>query len=273
MNPLERWCIRVRHHPALEQASFWNGVRPLYNTVIRSLARRRGLERLVNGTDALRIAPEWRGIQEVYEPSVWQRFTNDARAGDVVVDVGAFIGLYTIALAKRVGSRGAVIAFEPDPTNFAWLQRHVALNHVEPTVTLLCAAVADRAGEAGFLSRHNESHLGSVQDGGLTVPVTTLDEAFPRQRVDLLKVDVEGYEEQVLRGGIRLLSDAARGPRTMYIEVHPYAWQGVGSSSESLLRLLDTCGFSVSTLGGQPVRVIDQYGEIVAQRRLGPSSG
>ncbi len=272
MNTLERWCIRVRHHPALEQASFWNGVRPLYNNVIRALAGRRGLERIVNGTDAIRIAPEWRGIQEVYEPSVWERFTSDARPGDVVVDVGAFVGLYTIALAKRVGPHGSVVAFEPDPTNFAWLQRHVVLNRVQHHVTLVRAAVADRAGEAGFLSRDNESHLGDVQKGGLRVPVTTLDEEFPTQRVDLLKVDVEGHEEQVLRGGMRLLSDAARGPRTIYVEVHPYAWKGVGTSSESFLQLLSICGFDVSTLNGQPVVVIDRYEEIVAQRRVGPSS-
>lgn len=104
----------------------------------------------------------------------------------------------------------------------------------------------------------------------LRVRVTTLDDEFPTQRVDLIKVDVEGFEEKVLRGGTRLLKDPSRAPRALYIEVHPFAWKDVRTGSDSLLRLLRDCGYQVTTLEGQPVDFIDSYGEIVAEKPHSP---
>ena len=269
VNALERSCVRLRHHPVLENIPVWQIVRPVYNTFLNILTSRKGLERTINGTDSVRLHPRWRGISENCEPLVWKDLMSNIRRGDVVVDVGSFIGLYTIASAMRVGPNGSVTAFEPEPTNFKWLQRHVALNHVEDRVRLVRAAVGHRVGEGRFVvGRDLQSHMGDIQDGRFTVHVTTLDEEFPTQRVDLLKVDVEGFEERVLQGGARLLKDDSRCPRTVYIEVHPYAWKEVGTSSESLVWLLKECGYRASKLDGQPVDVIDCYGEVVAHKNL-----
>ena len=85
------------------------------------------------------------------------------------------------------------------------------------------------------------------------------------ERIDILKIDVEGFEEMVLRGAQNLLCTAAFRPRTIFIEVHPYAWASLGSGSTALLRLLNQAGYRVETLEGLPVRSIERYGEIVAR--------
>lgn len=266
MNSLERWCISLRHHFLLKNLFLWDIVRPLYNMFLSLLASSRGIERIMNGTDPIRVHPRWRGVQESYEPAVWKHLMGNIRTGDVVVDVGAFIGVYTVAQAKRVGPQGLILAFEPEPTNFEWLERHVLLNHVQENVRLSNSAVGEKAGEINFDSgKDSQSCVSGF--GKTKVPVTTLDRELKNRRVDIIKIDTEGYEENVLRGALGVLKDASRSPRLIYIEVHPYAWEKLGVSSQSLLNLLEECNFSVTTIDGKIVNNINFYGEIVARNR------
>jgi hypothetical protein len=95
-----------------------------------------------------------------------------------------------------------------------------------------------------------------------------LDTVFLNQKLDLLKIDVEGYEESALRGAAELLRDVGRRPRAILVEVHPDAWAAAtGGTSDSLLDFLSSCGYEVSDLSGQPVRRLTAYGEIVAKPR------
>jgi hypothetical protein len=94
-----------------------------------------------------------------------------------------------------------------------------------------------------------------------------LDTIFPDRRLDILKIDVEGYEEDVLKGAVRLLSDSQRSPRVIYIEVHPYAWSALGTTCESLLSFLDRCQYQVLSLDGQAVKQINYWGEVIAYKK------
>src|SRR5215813_1588221 len=117
MNSIERLCIASRHSRHLEGMSWlWNLARPLYNKTIETFGKS-GLERVINGTDRLLVSPKVRGVTEEYEPEVWRSLMAEIKPGDTVADVGAFIGIYTVTLAKRVGKSGRVIAFEPDDAN------------------------------------------------------------------------------------------------------------------------------------------------------------
>ena len=111
MHRLEKYSIRLRHTYLAERDTWlWRILRPVYNFAVRTSAAA-GLERIINGTDSMRIAPEFRQITEVYEPDVWARVMSAVTPGSVVVDVGAYVGLYTIALAQRTGPTGRVYAF------------------------------------------------------------------------------------------------------------------------------------------------------------------
>jgi FkbM family methyltransferase len=236
------------------------------------LLAREGLERVINDTDRVLISPKYRGISEVYEPAVWHQLMQEVRPGDVVADVGAFIGMYTIALARRVGPTGKVLSFEPDPGNFAWLRKHVVLNGMSARVALIDAVVGASEGDVPFaIGRSLESRVADLVDTSKAANIemvrsTTLDAALGESRLDLLKIDVEGYEQAVLQGAAGLFSDDTRKPRSVFVEVHPYAWSRIGTTSRSLLRLLEDSGYAPLTLSGERLKCIEEYGEIVARR-------
>lgn len=279
MNTTERISIALRHNRHLKNAHLlWNVVRPVYN---RMLARRyrHGLERVINGTDRVLISIRARDMSEEYEPDVWASLMNEVRPGDTIADVGAFFGLYAIALAKRVGPSGRVVAFEPSSANHAMFMEHIRLNRVKNTIKVVQAAVGTKNGRVSFQGDNSsESHVvvsaeGAGQSepkGADTVEMVTLDSVFAGQRLDILKIDVEGFEEQVMQGARELLSDPERGPRVLYIEVHPFAWHHVGTTSESLLSLLHQHNFQAFFVDGTPVTKIEGYGEIIARRALSP---
>jgi len=273
LHPLEQAAISLRRSPIFKNAEpLWRAARPMYARVLRRW-KRTGLERCINGTDRVLIAPELYNMPEEYEPDVWRQVMGAAPSGGVVVDVGAYIGLYAIALAQRVGPKGKVYAFEPEPNTFKRLQQHIHLNNVQSQVQLWPCAVGEHSGSASFLSgRSSESHLASTADetsvtGGITVQVVTLDEVLDDTAVALLKVDVEGFEEGVLRGAARLLNNKKRAPRAIFIEVHPFNWESANTTSESLLQLLDGYGYEVFDMQGARVQHIVKYGEIVARRK------
>jgi FkbM family methyltransferase len=130
--------------------------------------------------------------------------------GSTVFDVGAHAGYYTLALSRRVGSRGRVVAFEPDAGNAARLRRHLALNAVR-NVEVVEAAVLEKRGETRFASA---GYLGHVSDRGAAVPTVPLDDyGF----ADAIKMDVEGAEAVALKGATRIL---ARGRTDVFLSLH-----------------------------------------------------
>jgi FkbM family methyltransferase len=268
MKRIEKASIWFRHLPLVKHANWlWKPVRPLYERAAAHLGRN-GLERIVNGSDRILVSPEARGTPEKYEPEVWRALMAELRTGDTFVDVGAFIGLYAIAVGLRLKRSGRVVAFEPEKRNFSLLEKHVWLNGLEGRVELHRVAVSDKAGECGFLANGSlEARLVSSCDREQTevVQVVTLDGLLSGQRIDILKIDVEGHEEMVLRGAQSLLRTSALRPRAVFIEVHPYAWQSTSSGSSALLGLLNEAGYRVQTVEGVAVRSIERYGEIVAR--------
>lgn len=135
-------------------------------------------------------------------------------ADSVAVDVGANIGLSTLAFAHLAPS-GKVIAFEPSPANFALLVANLEINRLT-NVTPIMAAVSDSVGTV-LLQEDLEFMAGSrVQDvaattdvsPGIAVRATTLDlelSKYDLRRLDLLKIDVEGHERKVLDGAEQTL--------------------------------------------------------------------
>ena len=267
MKIFEKVSVWIRHLPLLEHAEWlWNPVRPIYQRAVSHFGER-GLERLINGSDRILVSPRARDVSEKYELDVWRALMAELRTGDTFVDVGAYIGLYTIAVGLRLRGSGRIIAFEPDNHNFSLLQQHVKLNGLETKIELHPCAVSDKDGRYGFSAECSAmSHLVSPgANYATTIQVIRLDSIFAGERIDILKIDVEGYEEMVLRGAYDILRSPARRPRIVFVEVHPYAWPSLGTTSASLFSLLSASGYHAETLSGQPVRHIERHGEIVAR--------
>src|SRR5262249_32428960 len=142
------------------------------------------------------------------------------RPGDTVVDIGANIGLWVLGAARRIGPSGRAEAFEPVPSTYARLSENVELNAFS-TIRCHQLAMSDHQGTTTFYAatdgNSGRSSMGKMAgvDQAITVNLTTLDDFCEKNdldRIDFLKVDVEGVEEQVFRGAKKVLSDPLAPP-------------------------------------------------------------
>lgn len=158
------------------------------------------------------------------------------RPGDIVVDAGANIGVFTLLAAARVDSRGLVVAVEPEPGNFEALRRNVEANGLR-NVALVRKALLDEAGS--IVHMEDEGVMSRISDKGSPVETTTLDElALEYGSPRILKMDIEGSEGRALRGA----REALRGLELAMLEVHDEAnYAAVGEAlSDFDLRLYPT---------------------------------
>ena len=268
MHLVEKLARKLRHSIFLKKCEWlWDLLRPVYGTLL-SFFFRNGVERNINGTDRIRLVMKYRYMIEVCEPEVWRRLMSEVKPGDTICDIGAFVGIYTIALARRAKPSGSVFSFEPDQNNFNDLTKHVLLNGVSDNVKLFQEAVGLSEGHLSFKAEGSCTSKISVssQDHSEKVRVVSLDSVFHNARMDIMKIDVEGFEENVLKGGHQLLSDPSRAPRMICMEVHPYAWPEFGASSAALLHLLKDCGYKIVFPDGKRVERIESYGHIFAYK-------
>jgi FkbM family methyltransferase len=132
------------------------------------------------------------------------------RPGNVVYDIGAHVGLYTLVSSTIVGDEGHVYAFEPSPRNVQYLRQHVELNGLG-NCTIVEAAVSDRSGWQHFNPTHHDTAGYICQTGAMTVRTVALDEFLwgegERRPPNLIKIDAEGAELDVLRGGRRIVEE------------------------------------------------------------------
>jgi FkbM family methyltransferase len=222
----------------------------LYTRYLAARYRSTGIPTVINGC-SVRVAPgtilpdTWDPAsgQITYEPETWNLLVGETREGDIVADVGANVGIYTLGCAGR-GAR--VWAFEPDPRTCELLRRNVDLNDAADRVTVREAAVGDTAGITRFAatgSPMSSSNAAWTVDGVL-IDVATVTLGDVLTRVDLLKIDVEGMEEAVLAGARVLLVDPNRRPRCIVVEVHPTV-ADVGN----VRALIEECGYEIEELG------------------------
>ncbi|MBA3717024.1 MAG: FkbM family methyltransferase [Actinobacteria bacterium] len=149
----------------------------------------------------------WTGL---HEPAVQEAISRLLRPGMSFWDIGAHVGFFTVLGARLVGDEGSVHAFEPVEENRRRLQSAVEKNGCR-NITIHEVALSATPGEA-VLHTHESSAMWSLAGEsaeGVTVRCETLD-SLDLPPPDLIKIDAEGVEVEVLRGGRKLLSDAER---------------------------------------------------------------
>jgi FkbM family methyltransferase len=190
-------------------------------------------------------------IHGVYEPLTTDLVRAELRPGDVVLDIGANIGYYTLIFAKGVGPAGRVVAFEPEPGNFNLLEENVAANAYH-NVTLARLAVSDRAGRARlYLDADNagDCRMYDSHDHRPAVDVETVrldDHLAWLDRIDLIKMDIQGAEPAALRG-MRGLLERHRRARLL-VEFWPYGLRLFGADAKEFLDTLCDAGFALWNL-------------------------
>src|SRR5262245_14277193 len=251
----------VRHFKAklglISASPFVAAARPVYNLVLNTVYARRGLARVINGEEMIRVRPAHRYATEDYELSVFARLKRCVQPGAVILEVGAHVGLFTIVLARWAGPSGHIYAFEPAPRTRAALKDHLALNRVAGMVTVVPEAVSDAVGTAAFYlvssspeNTLSQTHTRLPTAGAIEVPVTTIDAFCAARHIvpTLIKIDIEGFEFHALRGAIETL---VRHRPVTVVEVHPMNWPEIGVCRDQAAALLAELGYRAIPLNGQ----------------------
>jgi len=169
------------------------------------------------------------------------------RPGDVVFDIGANVGLYTVLLSKTVGNSGRVFSFEPEPRTCEHLQDNLTLNEAG-NVKWYRKALGERTGQAFLFTGSviGGGSLVSQQGGGHAEQVVEIaqgDELVATEKLPTpraVKIDVEGYEHAVIQGLRHTLSEPAC--EMICCEIHP-SMLPAGVTPGAVLSLVDTLGF------------------------------
>ena len=201
-------------------------LRPIFKNYTYTM--RRGLAQGLRRQGGMSFVPQWG--KSCKENQFLQQLN---LVGKTVFDIGAFEGVFTLFFARAVGPQGNVYTFEPNPINYSRVLTNIALNNFK-NVEVFNTALGDTAGqltlmfsafEAGSGSLHGEvqtkfSDIDKPQEA--QVKVDTLDHHIATHHLpipDLIKIDVEGFEPNVL-GGMKALLAEARPD--FFIELHGF---------------------------------------------------
>jgi len=206
-----------------------------------------------------------------FERSTLNALKELVKPGHTVLDIGANIGAHTLHLANAVGPEGRVFAFEPTDFAFGKLTRNLAINPgLQQRVVASQLFLVDELGRQRQTEIYSSwpleevgdqhpKHLGKLQSTS-NASTETLDLFAARNnfsRVDLIKIDVDGHEHPVLKGGRELLKKFAP---TLVMELSPYVHSEEGNSFKELIDMLRDCGYSLKDVKSrQPVRLDAEY--------------
>ena len=164
--------------------------------------------------------------------------------GGIMVDVGGNIGSITIPVAEHVGPTGAVHIFEPSPKFFEIITSNISLNNFSDRVTAHQVALGSRIDTVYLNESVDDDTTNHIAAAGTAVQQDTLDSfTSTLPHIDFLKIDVEGYELEVLKGA----TDTLQKTETLFIEFIPKQLERCGSDPQEVLVILRT-HFTIYTL-------------------------
>jgi len=186
-------------------------------------------------------------ISGMYEPYVNEVFKPEK--GTIVLDIGAYIGYYTLRASKATGSRGKVIAIEPNPESFSILRENIKNNKLDNVIILNCAVGQSNGNVDLYISSHDcaaSTTSPTMADqykckSRIKVHMITIDKLMQRLRIDRMdwmKIDIEGGELDALQGCQKIMKKS----KNLKIVIE--------TGSEEALHFLVKLGFSVRPLKG-----------------------
>lgn len=188
-----------------------------------------------------------------YETNFDKQLQQNIKKGDIVWDIGANIGHYTSLFSKLTGQTGSVIAFEPSPTNFSVLVNAVShLNNVllknfglgnENSNVNFLQGVDDLGATSRILDKDKNSN------NSITVPIKVADTLIETNEVlipNIIKIDVEGFEYEVIQGLNKTLLN--HQVRVIGVEIHFRILEErkLGSAPKFIEIMLENAGFSIN---------------------------
>jgi len=244
---------RLRHAPGLRSCDvLWNLVRPGYELALNALGSGTGVEVRVGG-HPIRLSPRFAGTGwEAIEYTAYSAFAEAVRPGDIVYDIGAHIGTYSILALQKSAPNGSVVAYEPAELTRAFLARHLRCNGVESRAIVrpVCCGSGDGIASLYYHEGEMDGDSGLLPAPGLAsknVPLRTIDSEVADLGLTpkIIKIDVEGWEWEVLKGAETTLR---RHRPLLFLSLHPRALAALGTTSKAVQEWVRTRGYRLQML-------------------------
>jgi len=233
-------------------ANCWRLISPAYNFVLKHSIYRHGVEREIWSGQSIRVCYENRRLKPANKTMTeFQWIAASIKPDMTVLDIGANIGIFSILFGRVIGDSGRVFAFEPSPVPFGDLQHNIQLNGLSERVKSHQIAIGNRSGKLEFYltddprdTQHSAippTTYATVSEK-IEVPMLTLDSFCMEGALspDVIKIDVEGFEPFVLEGARNTIQRAKT--LTVFIELHPWAWDTIGYNKSIFHNLLRELG-------------------------------
>ena len=243
-------------------------VRAIYDFFVsrlkRGVAQVQGHKMFLDSKDSLGVS-----IRGIYNPLTTNLFRKEINKGEVVLDIGAHIGYFTLIAANLVGEEGKVFAFEPAPDNFALLKKNVEFNGYENVVPIE-KAVSNKCGRTKLFLDERSTGNNTIYEPAnagksVEVDVITLDEFFKdyNGNINFIKMDVEGAEPAVIEGMSRLLSKNKK--LKMVTEFSSNNLKRSGIVLQEYLKLLIKHGFKLFNIDERNGKIKPIYEDAIVQ--------
>ena len=195
-------------------------------------------------TDILQLST--RGFHEPYLTSIAKE---DIKEGDIVIDIGAHIGYYTLIFAKLVGETGKVFAFEPHPDNLALLKKNIEINNYKNIIPIQ-KAVSNTTGTIKlYLDKTGSARHSTVKgnqyckESYVEIGCITLDQFLDDTKVDFVKMDTEGGEFNVFKGMLNIIKENKN--LKIITEFTPIFFEKQGVKPEDYINALKENNFKI----------------------------
>lgn len=233
--------------------------KPIY-ALLETLTMGKGLPKTVNGVKLKLPAKYIRYFPSNYEEDNFLFMKSCCGKGATILDIGAHIGLFSAVAAKVTGEQGRIYAFEPAPNTLPVLEQTIRINQLGSQVCPVNQAMGSQAGSITFYISDDEadnsnSLVAYKEDrklNGVEVQMNTIDHfaaSMHLEKIDFIKIDVEGAEYDTLRGGLEVLK--THRPCCI-LAIHPEPIEKKGDRLEDIYDLLMELNYSI-TYHGMPV--------------------
>jgi FkbM family methyltransferase len=220
-------------------------------TLLDLLTLKKGIVRNINGMK-VRFPTKWsRYYPGDYESENYTFLQQQVKTGMQIIDIGAHIGLFSACSSQLTGPTGKIICFEPTPGTYSILKETLRLNHCD-NVTAVQAAVSEKKGNATFYVSstagcNSNSLIKNQWSGnpvGYDVQLVTIDSIVAENNLkpSLIKIDAEGAELDVLKGGIKTFKESKP---VLILGLHPAFIKQKGDSLEAICDLLESVPYKI----------------------------
>jgi len=183
------------------------------------------------------------------------------QAGDVILDIGANIGWYSMVLRNSIKQNITIFAFEPEPKNFDLLTKNIECNNMTG-IHAVNKAVAEQSGRATLFlyssknsGRHSLLNVNPQTKMSIEVETVNIEDFLEKNKIDfdrikLIKIDIEGYEVLALKGATTLLSKVPY----MFLEYSPSLMIKAGQDPAYFIQWLSEFGFNFYKVDGEQMK-------------------